>query len=61
MRSTRTGQTFFPNLSLHEDRHMDFAGYQTDGFYDELMDAEGKPRAAAAPLRAQGSAHRAIC
>ena len=50
MRSTRTGQTFFPNLSLHEDRHMDFAGYQTDGFYDELMDADGKPRPAAVPL-----------
>ena len=29
---------------------MDFANYQTDGFYDELFDAQGKPRESAAPL-----------
>ncbi len=29
---------------------MDFAGYQTEGFYDELIDEDGKPRAFAAPL-----------
>ncbi len=29
---------------------MDFTGYQTDGFFDELFDADEKPRSSAAKL-----------
>src|SRR5580704_16700175 len=37
-------------ISEPQDQPMNFNDYQTNGFFDELFEGPGKPRACAAPL-----------